>query len=490
MSHKRFYTFARQYGNNIRVRGYDDRKGGYFSEKVPFRPTMYLPSKTPTEYTTMDGQYVNPVQPGTIKETKQFIENYSGVSGMKVYGMERFLYQYLSEDYEGEIDYDPTKIKLWSLDIETASENGFPKPELAEEEVLLITLKNFNTKKMITFGSRPWERSRDDVDYILCENEYALLDSFVAWWETEAPEVITGWNVDLFDMTYLCNRIQRVMGEKHQKRLSPWGLISTREIEQFGRVQIKFDIAGVTILDYLDVYKKFTYTNRESYRLDVIAEIELGQKKLDHSEFDTFKDFYTNGWNKFVDYNMVDVDLVDRLEEKMKLIDLVMLMAYDAHVNFADTFAQVRLWDVIIYNYLRKKNIVLSGIVRSDKKDQFAGAYVKEPVPGPYEWVVSFDLNSLYPSLIRFLNISPETLIDRKHPNVNVDKMIAKTADLSWDEDYCIAANGAMYSKERVGFMPELVTRIYNERKQYKKTMLQKKQKLVDIKEELKRRGL
>ena len=486
----RHYTFAKQYGNNILVRGWDDERGGYFDEKVPFKPTMYLPSPKETPYVDLEGNFVAPVMPGSMKETRDFIQQYSGISGTKVYGMEKFLYQYLAEEFEGEIDYDPSKIKLWSLDIETASENGFPKPEVAEEEVLLITLKNFNSKRMITFGSRPWERSRDDVDYILCDNEYALLDAFVAWWETTSPEVITGWNVDLFDITYLCNRIQRVLGEKQLRRLSPWGLVSMREVEMYGRIQQKFLIDGVTILDYLDVYKKFTYTNRESYRLDVIAEIELGQKKLDHSEFDTFKDFYTHGWNKFVDYNMIDVDLVDKLEEKMKLIDLVMLMAYDAHVNYSDCFGMVKLWDVIIYNDLRKKNIVLSAIEHSDKKDQFAGAYVKEPVPGPYDWVVSFDLNSLYPSLIRFLNISPETLIDRKHPNSNVEKMIQKQADLSTEEDYCVAANGAMYSKEKVGFMPELVTRIYDERRQYKNTMLEKKQELVNIKEEIKRRGL
>ena len=490
MTHTRFYTFARQYGNSILVRGWDDKKGGHFQEKVPFRPTMYLPSRKPTEYKTLEGDYVAPVQPGTMKETKNFIADYDGISGTKVYGMERFLYQFLAEDYPENIDYDVSKIKLWSLDIETASENGFPKPELAEEEVLLITLKNFNTKKMITFGSRPWDATRNDVEYVLCDNEWQLLDTFVAWWESVGPEVITGWNVDLFDMTYLMNRILKVCGEKTGRRMSPWGLVSSREIEQFGRVQQKYDIAGVTILDYLDLYKKLTHTNRESYRLDVIAEIELGQKKLDHSEFDTFKDFYTKGWNKFVDYNLVDVDLVDRLEEKMKLIDLVMLMAYDAHVNYADCFSMVKLWDVIIYNDLRRKNVVLSAIERSDKKDQYAGAYVKEPVPGGYDWVVSFDLNSLYPSLIRFLNISPETLVDRKHPNSNVQKMINKEADLSWEEDFCVAANGAMYRKDKVGFMPELVTRIYNERKQYKKTMLEKKQELVNIEEELKRRGI
>ena len=491
----RFYTFARQYGNNILVRGWDDEKGGHFNDRVPFKPTLFLPSKNPTEYKTLDGKYVAPVKPGTIKECRQFIDEYSGVAGTQVYGMERFIYQYLSKEYDDEINYDISKIRLWSLDIETASENGFPQPQLAEEEVLLITLKNFNTKKLITFGSRPYNVKRDDVTYIECKNESDLLYTFVDWWESVGPEVITGWNVELFDMTYLCNRIEKVCGTKTQKRLSPWGLIGSKDVEQHGRTQQRFDIAGVSVLDYLDIYKKFTYTNRESYRLDVIAEIELGQKKLDHSEFDTFKDFYTNGWEKFVDYNLVDVDLVDKMEEKMKLIDLVMLMAYDAHVNYTDTFAQVRLWDVIIYNYLRKKNIVLAPIQRSDKKDQYAGAYVKEPVPGPYDWVVSFDLNSLYPSLIRFLNVSPETLLDHKHERIAgqpVEKLINKETDIQGTtcSDIVVAANGAMYSKNQVGFMPELVTRIYEERKRYKKTMLAKKQVLVDIEEEMKKRGL
>ena len=426
--------------------------------------------------------------------------------------MERFLYQYLAEDFEGEIDYDPTKIKIWSLDIETASENGFPKPDLAQEEVLLITLKNFNTKRMITFSARPWERTRDDVDFILVDNERALLEAFLAWWETTGPEVITGWNVDLFDTTYLCNRIINVLGEKDLRRLSPWRLVSMREVDSgFGRLQQKFNIEGVSILDCLDVYKKFTYTTRENYRLDTIAEIELGQKKLDHSEFDTFKDFYTHGWNKFVDYNMIDVDLVDRLEEKMKLIDLVMLMAYDAHVNYTDCFGMVKLWDVIIYNDLKKRNIVLSPRVNVEK-ESFPGGYVKEPIPGSYDWVVSFDLNSLYPSLIRFLNISPETLVQNdRHPNFAsdyyedmriyqggdtsrpltcVNKVFNKLEDLSTEEGYTVGANGAMYSKDKVGFMSEIITRIYSERKQYKNTMLAKKQELVNIKEEMKRRGL
>ena len=489
----RFYTFARLYGNNILVRGWDDLEGGSFKKKVPFIPTFYVPTNKPTEWKTLEGEPVAPVQPGTMKECKEFLKQYEDVQGATVYGFDRMLYQFLAEEYPGTIDYDVNKIKLWSLDIETASENGFPKPELAEEEVLLITLKNYKTKRLITFGSRPYTPTRDDVEYVLCHNEHDLLMNFLAWWASVEPEVITGWNVDAFDITYLCNRLQKVCGERNMKKLSPWGLVSSQIDEIKGRKVQKFDIAGVTIIDYLDIYKKFTYTNRESYRLDVIAKIELGQQKLDHSEFDTFKDFYTNGWTKFVDYNLVDVDLVDRLEEKMKLIDLVMLMAYDAHCNYVDTFYQVRLWDIIIYNYLRERNIVVPPKQVASRDDQYAGAYVKEPIPGAYDWVVSFDLNSLYPSLIRFLNISPETLEPHKHPHANVEKMITKEAEMEiipMFEDSCVAANGAMYRKDKTGIMPELVIKMYEERVKYKKEMLRQKQILVDIENEMKKRGL
>ena len=485
----RFYTFARQYGNNILVRGWDDALGGSFKKKVPFRPTFFVPTNKQTEWKTLEGDCVAPVQPGTMKECREFLKQYEDVDGAKVYGFDRMIYQHLAEDYPGAIDYDINKIKLWSLDIETSSENGFPKPELAEEEVLLITLKNYKTKRLITFGSRPYTPTRDDVEYVLCANEHDLLLNFIAWWSDVEPEVITGWNVETFDMTYLCNRIQKVCGEHNLKKLSPWGLVSSETVDQKGRnVQI-YDLAGVSILDYLALYKKFTYTNRESYRLDVIAQIELGQKKLDHSEFDTFKDFYTKGWTKFVDYNLVDVDLVDRLEEKMKLIDLVMLMAYDAHCNYTDTFYQVRLWDILIYNYLRDRNVVVPPKQKASRDDQYTGAYVKEPVPGSYDWVVSFDLNSLYPSLIRFLNISPETLEPHKHPQADVEKMITKEAEVEiipMFEDSCVAANGAMFRKDVQGFMPSLVIKMYEERVGYKKEMLRQKKLLVAIEEKLK----
>jgi len=223
------------------------------------------------------------------------------------------------------------------------------------------------------------------------------------------------------------------------------------------------------------LYKKFTYTNQESYRLDHIANVELGQKKLDHSEFDTFKDFYSKGWQKFVEYNIIDVELVDRLEDKMKLIELALTMAYDAKVNYADVFFQVRMWDTIIYNYLKSRDIVIPPKERTDKDAKYAGAYVKEPIPGKYDYVVNFDLNSLYPHLIMQYNISPETLMEQRHPSVTVEKILNKELDFSEYSDYAVCANGAMYRKDVRGFLPELMEKMYNERVIFKKKMIEAK---------------
>jgi len=258
------------------------------------------------------------------------------------------------------------------------------------------------------------------------------------------------------------------------RRMSPWGLVTEREIHIMGRKNITYDVGGVTQLDYLNLYKKFTYKAQESYRLDYIASVELGQKKLDHSEFDTFKDFYTKGWQKFVEYNIIDVELVDRMEDKMKLIELAITMAYDAKVNYADVFYQVRMWDTIIYNYLKKKNIVIPPKERSDKDAKYAGAYVKEPIPGKYDWVVSFDLNSLYPHLIMQYNISPETLWETRHPSSSVEGILNQTVKI--DGEFAVCANGAQYRKDVRGFLPELMEKIYEDRTIYKKKMLAAKQ--------------
>jgi DNA polymerase elongation subunit (family B) len=470
----RFYTNVQLIGNQFLVRGYDN--GQHFETRDEFFPTLFVKTKKESKYRTLSGEPVEPVQPGTVRDCREFYSKYEGVDGFEIYGNDRYIYQYISEKYpEDEIKFDITKIKLVTLDIEVASEQGFPDVESCCEEILAITIQDYTTKKIITWGVKPFNNTRKDVTYNLCESEYALLSSFIHYWMQNTPEVITGWNIQLYDIPYIAKRLNRVLGEKLMKRLSPWGLVTEGEIYINGRKHTSFDVGGVTQLDYLDLYKKFTYKAQESYRLDYIAEVELGQKKLDHSEFDTFKDFYTKGWQKFIEYNIVDVELVDRLEDKMKLIELALTMAYDAKVNYADVFYQVRMWDNIIYNYLKKRDIVIPPKNKSQKNEKYAGAYVKEPKPGKYDWVVNFDLNSLYPHLIMQYNISPETLLDERHPTVSVDKILNQSLSFELYKDKAVCANGAMFRKDIRGFLPELMEKMYEDRVIFKKKMIEAK---------------
>ena len=469
----RFYTNVHQRFNEILVRGYEN--GKHFTLREEFNPTFYVPSKKKSKYKTLDGKSVEPIKPGKISDCKDFIEKYSNIEGFAVYGNDRYICQYISERYsEDEIKFDISKIKLVTIDIEVAAERGFPDVFNVAEELLAITLQDYTTKQIICFASRPFNNTRKDVKYVQCHDEYNLIDRFLEYWQSNTPEVVTGWNCELYDIPYIVGRIERLMGEKVARKLSPWGYVRKRELTMHGRPQIACEMAGISVIDYLDLYKKFTYSNQESYRLDHFAFVELGQKKLDHSEFDTFRDFYTGNWQKFIEYNIKDVELVDQLEDKMKLIEPCLTMAYDAKVNYTDVFFQVRTWDAIIYNYLKRKNVVIPPKVRTDKDSQYAGAYVKEPKPGRYDWVVSFDLNSLYPHLIMQYNISPETLRETRHPSASVEGILNQTVNI--DGEYATCANGAQYRKDVRGFLPELMEKMYEERVIFKKRMLAAKQ--------------
>ena len=470
-----FYTNVQLIGNQFLVRGVDN--GKRYEHRDEFFPTLFVKTKKNSKYRTLSGEAVEEVNPGTVRDCREFYKKYDEVDGFSIYGNDRYIYQYISEKYpEEEIKFDINQIKLVTLDIETTAEHGFPNVESATEEILAITIQDYSSKKIITWGVKPFVNKQDNVTYHYCPTEYELLNNFINYWMMDVPDVITGWNIQLFDIPYICKRLNRVLGEKLMKRFSPWGLVTEGEIFVQGRKQITFDVGGVSQLDYLDLYKKFTYKAQESYRLDYIAEVELGQKKLDHSEFDTFKDFYTKGWQKFIEYNIVDVELVDRLEDKMKLIELALTMAYDAKVNYTDVFYQVRMWDNIIYNYLKKRDIVIPPKNRSSKNEKYAGAYVKEPIPGKYNWVVSFDLNSLYPHLIMQYNISPETLLEERHPTATVDRILNEEINFELFKDNAVCANGAMYRKDVRGFLPELMEKMYGDRVIFKKRMLAAKQ--------------
>jgi DNA polymerase elongation subunit (family B) len=471
----RFYTNVQLIRDIVHYRGYNNGVQEIFQEK--FSPTLFVPSKKNSKYTTLDGECVSPIKFDKTNDAKDFLKKYEGVDNFVVYGYERFLYQYIADQFpEEEIKFDISSMKIVSLDIEVACENGFPNVEAAAEEMLCITIKDINTKQLIVWGVREYENTRSDVEYRVFWTEQEMLQDFLNWWVHNTPDVVTGWNVYLYDIPYIMRRLDKVLSTKHMKSISPWTVVTNREVVIMGRPHIIYEIAGLSVLDYLDLYKKFTYTNQESYRLDHIAFVELGEKKLDHSEFENFKDFYTKDWQKFIDYNIRDVELVDRLDDKMKLIELAITMAYDAKENFEDVYSQVKTWDNIIFNYLKRKHIVVPPKVNQKKDYAYEGAYVKDPILGKHDWVVSFDLNSLYPHLIMQYNISPETLLQERFPNINVDKLLHKQADTSSLECSTVCANGAMFDTHEQGFLPKLMEKIYEDRTIYKKKMLAAKQ--------------
>ena len=466
-----FYTNVQLVGDNLLYLGYEN--GQRIQRKFKFSPTLFVVTDKKTKHKTLDGRYAKPVKFESVKEARSFAEKYKHIENFEVHGYDRYLYQFISEEFPKEVDYEVKSLKITSLDIEVACENGFPNVQECSEPLLSITVQDYFSRKIIVWGTKPYKNTRDDVTYILCNGEEHLLRCFLDYWIASFPDILTGWNVELYDVPYICGRMERLFGEKEMKQMSPWGIVHREEMEIKGRNQILYNMYGINVVDYLDLYKKFTYTNQESYRLDHIAFVELGQRKLDHSEFENFKDFYTKDWQKFIDYNIIDVELVSRLEDKMKLIELAIALAYDAKVNIRDVYYQVRMWDTIIYNFLKDKGVVVPPAKRSDKNEKYEGAYVKEPIPGRYDWVVNFDLNSLYPHLIMQYNISPETLVERGHPTATVDKLLAKEVEI--DGKYCVAPNGAQYRKDIHGFLPEIMQKIYNERTLYKKKMLKAK---------------
>ena len=333
------------------------RGGQRTNSKVRYAPTLFSPVREETGYKTLDGSHVLPTQFHNIKDAKEWIESHKSQPEL-VYGNTQYPYCYISDTYEGTVNWDMDQILIVTIDIEVRCENGFPDPKAADEEMLSITVKNHQNKKIVVWGIGEFTTDRDDVTYIQCESETHLLKEFLVFWEKHQPDVITGWNTEFFDIPYLCNRITHLFGEDEIKRLSPWGSVQGRDIYKMGRNHQTYNIQGVAALDYFDLYRKFTYTAQESYRLDHIAKVELGESK-DGNPYDTFRDWYTKDFQSFIEYNIQDVEIVDKLEDKMKLIELCLTMAYDAKVNYTDVLGSVRYWDVLIYNHLREKNIVI-----------------------------------------------------------------------------------------------------------------------------------
>ena len=475
-----FYTNVTQWGNNLLVR--EVVNGERVNTKIKYKPTLYAAVQEPTPFKTLKGKYVTPIQHDTIKEAKEWIEGYSNQPDLAC-GNTMFSYNYIADKFPNYVKWDTDNILIVTIDIETECENGFPDPKQAIEPLISITLKNHQTKKIVVWGVGKFVNNRDDVTYVECKTEKELVQEFLVFWQDYYPDIITGWNTEFFDIPYICNRIKNLFGEDEVKRLSPWRNVFDKNIFSMGRNHQIYEIQGIAALDYFDLYRKFTYTNQESYRLDHIAYVELGERK-DGNPYETFREWYTKDYQSFIEYNITDVELVDKLEDKMKLIELCLTMAYDAKVNYTDVLGSVKYWDILIYNHLRKKNIVIPQKRKNTKAERYEGAYVKDPIVGMHNWVMSFDLNSLYPHLIMQYNISPETLYgQQKVKDMTVDKLLDKKVDTSILKGVTLTPNGALFKTDTKGFLPEIMESMYNDRVTFKRKMLEAKQEYENTKD-------
>ena len=469
-----FYTNVQPFGNYIALRGVDS-DGRSFQDKIRYEPTLFVESHKPQnpQWKTLDNRMVAPVRWGSMKDSRQAIKEYGG----SVYGFDQFQYSFISEKFPGLVNYDMSKIKVAYIDIETSSENGFPDVRSATEEVLAVSIKMGKDFRVYGCGSYD---PQPGVKYISCVDEKNLLLEFVNDWMMNYPDVITGCNSRFIDIPYMVNRIRNVLGEKIANKLSPWGWFRESEVTLVGnRKQQVFDLVGISSIDYMDAYKKFTYVNQERYSLNHIAYVELGEKKLDYSEYASLHELYKTNYQKFVDYNVHDVILVERLEEKMKLMEMIISLAYMAKCNFNDVFSPVKMWDCIIHNHLRNQNVVIPPKVHETKTEAYEGAFVKDPQIGRHKWVCSFDLNSLYPHLIMQYNISPETIVGMHEESGLVEPLLNREVDTDFlrEKNLTMTPNGSLYTRKKQGFLPALMEKMYTDRVKYKKMMIEEQKK-------------
>lgn len=479
-----FYTNVAEHGNQLLVCGYKD--GTRFKRRVPYKPYLFVPTHdADAEFKTIHGDKVERIDFDTMWECRRFIKDYGQVENFAIFGLDRHQYVYINDRYGKQIKPDTKLIKTVALDIEVATDDGYPDINTANKQITAITLMYKDITWCLGLKDvRP--QVGPDVPklyYVFCVDEVELLKRFIKIIESERfrPDVITGWNIEMFDIPYCVNRIRRILGDSEAKKLSPFNVIVPREFESFGKLNTAYTPVGVNILDYLSMYKKFTYHQLESYKLDNVCEFELGTKKIDYSEYGSLNALYVQNPQLYYEYNIQDCWLIFQLDAKMKLLDLVYGFAYDSGTNFVDALTSVRAWDVIIHNYLIARKTVIPTSKPNNASMPAEGAHVKDPLVGKWDWVVSFDLTSLYPHLIMQYNISPDTLVgfvpgDTLTVDQLLDGAAANYHQLLDDNNYALAASGVMFRKDKQGFLAALMEDLFNQRKQIKKAMLDAQQ--------------
>ena len=513
------YTFYKQWGNSIFYSYIGDKGLTHHTKVQDYKPKLFIRSDGPSEYKSIFGYNVKLVEFDDISTAKKFYDQYSKVDGFVLEGNLKFANQFNIELNEGkEPDHSLYNIRGCILDIEVSAPE-FPAPELAAYPIDAITLYDTISKTFTVYGLGDYKHSVKElpstdgfkVIYTKCVNEIQLLDYIIKYFETNSYHYVSGWNSSTFDIPYIINRLRSQCGEKQAKKLSPYGMINQRDVFNGYKTTTQYEIVGLPHLDYMQLYQKHIYIPRESYGLGFIAKEELGDDKMSYEEEGSLSSLSKNNFQKYIAYNIKDVDIIRRLDDKLSLFNLTLTIAYYTLSNYEDTLGTVRLWEQLIAKDLYSRGIAALCTKQSSSHREYPGGFVAEPIVGHHRWSVSIDLNSLYPHLEMQLNISPETYVLPKDipPELKqlqttlavkdptkyynqVGPLVNKSVclDALKKYNYSMSAAGHFYRKDIKGIVPTIKEEIYTNRKKAKKKMLEAEQKLSDIKDELTVRGL
>lgn len=498
-----FYLTVEQAGDTLFER-YIDKNGREQTREITYAPCMFMHTNEQTKYKDIYGKYCQKKQFETMREANQWMKRMDDM-GLEALGMDDYKLSYLSDKYPHEIQYDSTKIRVANFDIEVTSPDGFPEPAEAKWPVDAITHYDSIDDKFYVFdllnsvngNVREWslkiarkmqdeggdelpEEISDKIVYMPFDDEKDMMLQYLTFWNEKTPVVLTGWNVESFDVPYVYNRLKNLFGEKVAKRLSPHRRVRIKEIENMYGMRQIVQLYGISMLDYIDLYKKFSFTNQPSYSLDYVSEYELKVGKLAYDG--PISKLRETNHQRYISYNIIDVYRVVQIDMKRQFINLSLSMGYYAKMQIQSVFSPIKTWDAIIFNSLKRADKVIPQ-QQSHPVLPYPGAFVKEPIPNAYRFVMSFDLTSLYPSIIRQVNISPETLAGqfKLHP---LHEYIAGTAPRPSDV-YSCSPNGMMYDKSYQGVIPEEITKVFNQRKEHKGYMLAAQRNVELIKEAL-----
>lgn len=500
---KEFYLSIDRIGNELHER-YIDCDGVERKRVVEYQPTLFTHAQSDTisKYKDIYGQPCLPKKFVDIKSANEWVQKTKGI--VDVLGMNDYILAYISDTYKNVIEYNKKYVRIANCDIEVTA-TDFPHPNLALFEIDAITHYDSIHDKYYVFdllnsqfgsvskwdaklaarldsegGDEVPQELLDKVVYMDFNSEREMLLEYINFWEQNCPVIFTGWNVEGFDIPYIMNRVKNVLGPSQVKRFSPNGKVTSKTITNMYGDKEVFSISGVVVLDYLDLYKKFSFTNQPSYKLDFIAKAETKRGKLEYDG--PIQKLRETNHQRYISYNIMDVESVQAIDVKRGFINLSLSLAYYSKMNIDGVMSTLKTWDAIIFNSLKEENIVVPEN-KHHVKMPFPGAFVKEPKVSKYEAVMSFDLTSLYPSIIRQCNISPE-MIAGQFPAAPLRDYINKTAPKPSDV-YSCTPNGMMYYKDVQGVIPRETAKVFYQRKEWKGYMMTGKRNLELIKKAL-----